>query len=54
MGRQTNTVGNSGDDRDFAGIRSFRPGSHGTACCGGFRLFGDALIRRDFSIAFLG
>lgn len=32
--RQTNTVGNSGDDRDFAGIRSFRPGSHGTACCG--------------------
>ena len=34
MGRQTHTVGNSGDDRDFAGIRSFRSGSHGTACCG--------------------
>lgn len=33
---QTNTVGNAGDDRDFAGIRSFRSGSHGTGCCGEF------------------
>jgi len=35
MGRHRQTqLAILGDDRDFAGIRSFRSGSHGTACCG--------------------